>query len=166
MAKSKFEQSVEEGPHKQLLNLGGEWIGNTKTWFEADVLSDDSQSILMISSILGNRFISFDYQGSLDGKPFEGKMIIGFDIPYQKFTASWVDSFHMGTQIMLSSGNATEKGFSILGTYGSPEYGDQLWGWRTTLEIVSDNEIVLRAYNVSPEGEEVKATETAYKRVV
>lgn len=166
MAKSKFEQSLEEGSHKLLQGLVGEWEGNTKTWFEADILSDESPSKAVISSILGSRFISFDYQGSIEEKPFEGKMIIGFDIPYQKFSASWVDSFHMGTQIMLSSGNATENGFSILGTYGSPEYGDKLWGWRTRLEIVNANEIVFSAYNISPEGEETKATETIYKRVV
>lgn len=164
MAQIKFEQSLAEGAHQKLQHLVGNWSGITKTWFEKDVLADESPSEAAISSILGDRFISLDYQGSLGEKPFEGKMIIGFDIPYQRFTVSWVDSFHMGTQIMLSSGEATANGFAVLGAYGSPEYGDQPWGWRTLLEVISEDEIILTAFNISPQGEEAKATETVYKR--
>lgn len=165
MSKSKFEQSLENGPHNQLQNLIGIWSGKTKTWFEKDVLADESDVGATITSLLEGRFISIDYHSSLDGKPFVGKMILGFDIPYQKFTSSWIDSFHMGTQIMLSSGDATMNGFSVTGSYGNPEYGDKLWGWRTEIQFISDQEFSLTAFNISPEGEEAKATETFYKRV-
>ena len=165
MTINKFEQSLENGPHNKLQKLIGEWNGKTKTWFEKDVLADESDANAAITSLLDGRFISIDYQSSLEGKPFVGKMILGFDIPYQKFTSSWIDSFHMGTQIMLSNGDVLENGFSVTGTYGNPEYGDKLWGWRTEIQFISDKEFSLTAYNISPEGEEAKATETFYKRV-
>jgi len=164
MAKSKFEQSLEDGAHYRIKNIVGNWKGTTKTWFEKDVLVDEVLTEAEITSILDGRFISYDYKSSLEGKPLTGKMIIGFDIPYQKFTFSWIDSFHMGTQIMQASGAATEKGFSILGSYGNPEYGDQLFGWRTELEIISGNEIVFTAYNIMPGEEETKAIETILTR--
>ncbi|GGI28427.1 DUF1579 family protein [Pedobacter mendelii] len=56
--------------------------GNTKTWFEKDVLPDELSIVGQISSILGNRFIYYNYEGTLKGKFFEGKMFIGFNIPY------------------------------------------------------------------------------------
>lgn len=164
MAKSKFEQSLEDGAHCLLKGITGSWQGTAKTWFEKDVLVDEALSTAEITSILDGRFISYEYQSSLEGKPLTGKMIIGFDIPYQKFTFSWIDSFHMGTQIMQATGEATENGFSILGSWGNPEYGDQLFGWRTQLEIITNDEIVFTAYNIMPGEEETKAIETILKR--
>lgn len=165
MAQNKFEQSLAEGAHQKLQSLVGNWSGITKTWFEKDVLVDESTSTAEITSILDGRFIVYDYKSSLEGKPLVGKMIIGFDIPYQKFTFSWIDSFHMGTQIMQATGKATAKGFSILGAYGNPEYGDQLFGWRTELEIINADEIIFSAYNIMPGEEETKAIEAVYKRI-
>ncbi|WP_316800901.1 DUF1579 domain-containing protein [Pedobacter frigidisoli] len=164
MAKNKFEQSIIDGAHHRLNNLIGKWTGTTKTWFEPEVLADESPSEAEISAILDGRFISYDYTSSLNGKPLSGKMIIGFDIPYQQFTFSWIDSFHMGTQIMQAKGEATANGFTITGSWGNPEYGDQLFGWRTELEIIDENKIVFSSYNIMPGEEETKAIESVYQR--
>ena len=156
---------MADGAHQKLNDLVGKWTGTTKTWFEPDVLADESPSEAEISAILEGRFISYDYTSSLNGKALSGKMIIGFDIPYQQFTFSWIDSFHMGTQIMQAKGEATANGFSITGSWGNPEYGDQLFGWRTELEIINKNRIVFSAYNIMPGEEETKAIEAVYQRL-
>ncbi|XDD46619.1 DUF1579 domain-containing protein [Leptospira sp. WS39.C2] len=164
MTTNKFDTSLVEGHHKQLQQLLGFYKGKTKTWFEKDKLADESDSEMTITSLFGGRFISLDYESSLGGKAFSGKMIIGFDIPYQRFTSSWIDSFHMGTQIMLSSGPSNGNGFSMTGSYGNPEYGEDLWGWRTEILYLSRSEFSLTTYNISTAGEESKATETFYKK--
>ena len=66
--------------------------------------------------------------------------------------------------MMLSKGTSLQSGFSVLGSYGSPEYPEP-WGWRTTVELKNPDLLMITAYNISPEGREDKATETVYKRL-
>lgn len=163
MGKSKFEISKTEGVHKQLEALTGSWKGVTKTWFEPNVVADESPMQGTIRPTLGGRFLLHEYQGSLNGEPFDGLAIFGFDLANNRFESAWIDSFHMGTGMMLSKGTSSPLGFSVLGSYGSPEYPEP-WGWRTTVELTNPNELVITAYNISPEGQEDKATETVYTR--
>ncbi len=115
MSKIKFEQSKENGEHYKLHFLTGDWEGTTKTWFEPNVIADESPMKGTIRSILGGRFVMHEYNGSLSGKPFEGIAIFGYDISNSKYECAWIDSFHMGTGIMLSKGETSGHGISILG---------------------------------------------------
>ncbi len=38
----KFAESLENGPHANLAKFAGDWTGTTKTWFEPDVVADES----------------------------------------------------------------------------------------------------------------------------
>ena len=107
-----------------------------------------------------------EYKSSFGDKPLEGIALYGYHLDLEKFQSAWVDSFHNNTAIMLSEGERGNKDFKMLGsyTYVTPET-EQHWGWRTEIEIISDDEVMITAYNISPEGEETKATETAYKKV-
>jgi hypothetical protein len=164
MSKSKFVKSKESGPHSRLASLVGSWDGSTRTWFEKDILADESPMRGKITLIMDNRFLSYEYQGTLSGQPFEGKMLWGYNLGTQVCEMSWIDTFHMGTGIMQSLGSETGNGFSVLGSYGG-EGIPEPWGWRTELEIINSDQFVLRAFNISPEGEEAKATETIYHRI-
>ena len=163
---NKFETSKTEGVHFTLSRLIGEWEGTATTWFEPNTIADQSPVNGKMRSILDGRFIMHEYSGSFGGKPLNGVAIYGYQLALGKIQCAWIDSFHNGTAIMFSEGKRNDTNLSMLGSYVyiSPEE-EQYWGWRTEIDIVNDDELKITAYNISPQGEEVKATETLYKRV-
>ena len=161
----KFDASKASGPHSQLKKMEGVWEGLAKTWFEPDKIADESPVRATMKLILDGKFILHEYKGSFGGKPLEGIAIIGYHLDLKKFQCAWIDSFHNGSALMFSEGKRGVEGFKVLGSYAyvTPEM-EQHWGWRTQIEIVGEDEILIRAYNISPEGEEAMATEIEYKK--
>ena len=162
----KFETSKASGAHHQLNRLVGEWEGTAKTWFEKDVIGDESPVRGTMKLIMEGRFILHEYHGSLGGKPLEGMAIIGYQLASGKFQSAWIDSFHNGTAIMFSEGKRGDQNLKVLGSYEyiTPEL-EEKWGWRTEIEVLSDVQLKLIAYNISPDGGEALATEVIYNKV-
>ena len=139
-------------------------MGIAKLWVEPDVLTDESPVQGSVQLVLGGRFALYLYQGSVEGEPQQGIFTFGYNTLSDQYEASWVDSWHNNTAIMFCRGRAIDNGFQVTGSYPDPNGGPD-WGWRTEVELTDNDHLVITAYNISPEGDEAKATETQLTRV-
>ena len=155
-----FEAST---PHRFLSQLAGNWKGTSKLWFEPGKLADESSVVGTIQLILEGRYALYLYQGSVEGEPQHGMFTFGYNITLEQFETSWVDSFHTSTGIMFCVGREKENGFTVTGGYPDPTGGPD-WNWRTEVELHGD-QLTITAYNITPEGEETKATEMVLTRL-
>lgn len=160
-----FEESILSGsPHRLFAQLVGGWAGKTRIWLEPEGVPIEYQSQGSIQLILGGRFIIYLYQGVIEGEAQHGMFTFGYNTSLDRFEASWVDSFHNHTAIMFCVGDVIDNGFSVLGSYPDPSGGPD-WGWRTDVQLLDLDHLVITAYNFSPEGESAKATESLLSRL-
>jgi hypothetical protein len=146
--------NISDG-HRDLFAAAGTWAGPTRTWFEPDQPPSESFTTARIEVILGGRFLRMDYQGTVMGKPHAGELLIGYEPDANRFTAVWIDSFHMSPGVLVSAGERRSDGaVSVLGSYPA---GGQTWGWRTTLRSVDDDHLLIEAFNIQPGEDEQRA---------
>ncbi len=150
-------------PEKFLGKCVGKWQGTVKTWFEPGKLVDESKVSGEIVSLLNGNFFRHTYEGSMQGKPRHGEETMAMNGVTKTFQVFWFDDFHMSYAILISEGNAIERGFSVAGKYdwaaGKPQ-----GGWRTDYELIDADHLTITAYNIMGD-QESKAVETVYERV-
>lgn len=135
--------------HVVLGRFVGHWRGATQLWFDPAKEPERTMTELHAELVLGGRWLRVTYQGVAFAKPHAGEMILGYHDDAREYEVAWIDSFHTGSAIMLSTGRAETPGVvSVLGSYLA---GTQRWGWRTRLECPSPDELLLQAFNVPPD---------------
>ncbi len=149
--------------HALLAGFAGRYSGPSKLILDPSTPVEESTIDMVAESILGGRWLRLGYQGTAMGKPHAGEMLFGSPPDAGEVEMAWVDSFHTGLAIMPSRGRSNRgDAIDVLGGYGPPE---QRWGWRTVLRRTSPAALVLEAYNITPQGEEMLAIEWRLARV-
>lgn len=159
----KFQDSLSNGAHKLLSSFCGSFEGTARTWFDGPDPVDTSTVKGTVRSTLGGRFIIHEYEGTFQGKPLTGMAIIGKYLGQDKWQIAWIDSFHNGTRIMLSEGRSPSEKPDVYGNYPADVGAD--WGWRTMIEAPSGDQLLVTHFNITPDGQEVKAVEFDYRRI-
>lgn len=151
--------------HRAFAAFVGQWSGTTFTWLDPSGEPQTSELDAEGELLLGGRFLQIRYAGRLGEKDHAGLFLVGFHLQDERVEASWVDSFHTGTQNMPCVGPAPDGGpLRFMGTYPAGE-GEPRWGWRTALMIDPEGVLILDAENVHPDGQEDRAMAWRLRRV-
>ena len=144
-----------------LKSCAGAWAGPSRLVVTPGEPGRVSQSRLSVARVAGGKCVRVDYTWADEGKPQDGVMLFGFDHDSGVVTMAWVDSWHTGEKVMVCSGAAkADESVDVLGHYAAPPGAD--WGWRTLISPDVEK-LVMRMFNVSPEGVEALAVEAEYQ---
>jgi len=148
-----------------LTKITGSWIGRNHLWLSPEDPGQVSDTQAVVGLVAQGKFITVQYIWEVDGLPQEGLLVIGSRQNEGDVSIYWIDSWHMDDTSMVLKGTITESGgISGLGSYPAGEGPD--WGWRIAIEPQENGKFTLLMYNITPDGQEVRAVEADYSRTV
>lgn len=152
----------DQHPVQSLLRHAGVWHGINRLYLDPNGPPDESDSRLVITPLLGDRFVRIDQTWSWQGKPQEGSMLVGFDSDVRQASLHWIDTFHLGRKVMACTGAPGQSELlDVLGSYSAPPGPD--WGWRITIELNGQDKLQIRMFNIEPDGKPQLAVHASYE---
>jgi hypothetical protein len=147
---------------EDLAVCAGSWRGSNVLEDPHSGRPEESAATATVTPLLGGRFARIDYTWGYQGKPQEGSLLLGPDEETGVVRGYWFDSWHQSGKIMLFEGpKPSGEPLSLRGSYPAPPGPD--WGWRIELSP-SGSRLVMRMFNVTPDGQEQRAVEAAFSR--
>ena len=149
-------------PVETLIARAGAWRGSNTLHDPVTGQPEESPSTLVVTPVLGGRFVRLDSTWSHQGTPQEGSLLIGFDPKSGAVSGHWVDSWHMGRLVLACRGVGSPDGvIALRGSFAAPPGPE--WGWRIDVAAVGEGLKVLHTC-IDPDEAETVAAECLYQR--
>ena len=150
--------------HKLIEPFVGDWNVANKWWPGPEAPAQESQATSKIVWILDRHYIQETVEGLIEGMPFKGTGIVGFDNYTQKYNSLWIDN--MSTMFFLQTGTANKDGSVITmeGTYDDYMTGQKEKKSKTVIKLLGHDKRVVQMYDVGPDGKEYISMELTYTR--
>jgi len=136
----------------RLLDCVGIWHGTNWLHLSVGEVADESSSVLIVTAVLGGKFVRVDQKWAYQGGPQEGSLLFGYDADSKVATSHWIDTFHMGRKVLECTGVADNETLHVRGSYAVPPGPD--WGWRISISAHPPGQLELVMFNIHPDGQE------------
>lgn len=147
-------------PHELLARTAGTWDVTVKMYMGPEPTVSEATST--IETIMGGRWSRETVEGSFMGQPFHGVGVTGYNNTAERYESTWYDN--MSTTLYYYTGSASEDGktLTFAGEFEDPATGEMV-SQKTTLEFVSDGEMIARGFEDRGQGEQL-VMELHYRR--
>lgn len=141
--------------HKLLASLAGKWTETVKFKMTPDAPESEAKGTVEYEVIMGGRWVVQKVKSEMEGMPFEGMGVHGYDNMKKKYVSVWMDN--MGTGMMQSEGMADASGKTINFTW---EYADPMSGGKTkkgrSMMHIEKDKVVYEMFDAGPDGKEFR----------
>jgi hypothetical protein len=148
--------------HKGLSEMAGNWKYTMKMWMDAASAPQESKGTSKARIILGGRFLQEDVKAKMNGMPFEGISLVGFDNMRQAYQSVWLDN--MTTGMMIGQGKESDGVVKEEGTFSCPMTMDPNRKYRTEMKVVDKDHHLFSMFSNDKDGKEFKMMEISYAR--
>jgi hypothetical protein len=159
-----MEKMAAPGPqHERLQKLAGQWIATVRWTWDPSQAMQETKSTSVITTLMDGRYSQEVNAGEMQGRPFQGMGLTGYDNILKKYVSVWFDN--MGTGFMTSQGTPDATGSVVNWT---SEFTDAMTGKTKKCRLVTrfqdDDHRVFEMFDKGPDGKEFKAMEITYER--
>lgn len=164
--KAEMDAMIKAGtpgaPHKAMAGKAGAYTANVRTWREPAGPPSESTATVTRSMALDGRVMVEEFKGSMDGMPFTGHGMQGYDNVTGKYWSTWNDS--LSTGLMVSEGTCDAKqACTFKGSWTDP-MTKKLVTSRMTSRWTSPAVEVFEMFGPGKDGKEMKMMEITYTK--
>ncbi len=150
--------------HKALEPLAGNWNYTAKFKMTADSAPMESKGTSTSKWVHDGRFLQSEVAGDMQGMPFKGTAIQGYDNMKAVYQNTWIDNMNTGMMTATAQYDPATKAFTETGSYSCPMTGEKDRAFRGTTKIVDNDHYIYETFEKGPDGREFKGMEIHYHR--
>ena len=155
----KMEAAGTPGPaHKALDAFVGSWKAETKCWCDAGGSPSVSKGTSKAKWTLNGRFVEEEFHGEMMGKPFNGRLLMGYDNTKQTFNSVWMSDVQTSMLTSEGKGEKDNKVITLEGKADCPATGKKNISMKLVFRVLSADKHVLEMFNDGTKSMEITYT--------
>jgi len=148
--------------HKKMAAMEGSWTVKVSQWMAPGAPAEESTGTAEFKMILGGRYLSQTFAGTMMGQPFNGFGVSGYDNAKKATQSVWMDTVGTGILEMAGTwsadGTLTETGSMDDFMTGKP------MSFKAVTHMTDNDHMHFEMWGSAPDGKMFKNLEIAYTR--